>query len=62
VDTERQTEEIRQDLEALEQAAEESAERLARRLAPFVLATLVLAVLPWRAGRKARNRSRLRGR
>jgi hypothetical protein len=61
VDTEQQTEAIRQDLDALEGAAERSAQRLARRVAPYVLATAVLAVLAWRMGRKARNRSDGRG-
>jgi len=61
MDTEQQTEAIRQDLDALEDAAERSAQRLARRVAPYVLATVVLAALAWRMGRKARNRSGRRG-
>jgi hypothetical protein len=56
VDTTHQTAEIRHDLEALEHTAEQSAQRLARRIAPFVIATAVLAVLAWRAGRRARRK------
>jgi hypothetical protein len=61
VDAEQQVAEIRHDLDALEASAEKSAQRLARRVAPYVLATVVFAALAWRAGRRARKRSYLRG-
>jgi hypothetical protein len=61
MDNEQSADEIRQDLRTLERAAEESAEGLARRVAPFLLATMVLVVLAWIAGRRARNRSDRRG-
>lgn len=57
VDTEQQAQELRQDLDALEQTAEQAADRFGRRVAPFVVAVVVLAVVAWIAGRRARNRT-----
>ena len=61
VDTDERAEALRHDLEALEHTAEEAAERVAKRAAPYVLASLVLIVLAWVAGRKLRARAERRG-
>ena len=62
MDTDERAEAIQHDLEALEHAAEEAAERFAKRAVPYVVATVVLVVLAWVAGRKLRDHAERRRR
>jgi hypothetical protein len=60
MDTDEKARALQRDLEALEHTAEEAAERAALRIAPYLIASVVLVVLAWVAGRKLRDRAERR--